>query len=89
MRIGGSDDAQPVPGGKVEVAVNIPLRIDDDGVSGSRTANQIGELGELWVGNLSNKHDFLRAADTGASPGAAATPTRWEPVHPETARAQS
>ena len=47
MGIGGGDDAQFVASREIEVAVHIALGIDDDRLAGSRTANQIRELGEL------------------------------------------
>ena len=59
--IGRGDDPQFVAGREFEVAIDVAFRIDDDRLAGSRTANQIRELGELGVGNLSNEHDVLRA----------------------------
>ena len=63
MNVGicGGDDAQSVASGECEVAVHIALGVDDDGLARSGTTDQVRELCQLWVGDLSNEHDVLRA----------------------------
>jgi hypothetical protein len=39
MGVCGGDQAQLVAGGEVDVAIHVPLGIDDDGLTRSRTAN--------------------------------------------------
>jgi hypothetical protein len=56
-----SHDAQRVTLCEIEVAIDVPLRVDDDGLTCSRAANQVRKLGKFRIGHLPNEHDSLRA----------------------------
>jgi hypothetical protein len=67
MGIRGRNDAQSVTSGEFEVAVHIALGVDDDGLARSRATDQIRELRELWINNLTDEHDVLPSCLMGAA----------------------
>ena len=54
VRDGG--DAQVVFRGDLEIAVEVALGIDDDGLAGALAADEVGVLGERGIGDLAEEH---------------------------------
>jgi phosphopantothenate synthetase len=61
MRLEHVFDADTVEAGKVEVGLDVPLRIDDRGDSRADVADQIGRASEVLVDHLSEKHRCQRS----------------------------
>ena len=57
MRFGNIRDFQIVRSGQVDVALNIPLRIDHDCLPGFLAANQVRGLGKIVVVDEPKKHE--------------------------------
>jgi hypothetical protein len=51
-------DSQPVLSGEFQVAINVALGVDDDGLAAALAADEICVLCECGVGDLAEKHGF-------------------------------
>jgi hypothetical protein len=56
MGIGNCDNSKALLLRKVEVAINVALRVNDDGLPGALAGNQVCILGESVVSDLFKKH---------------------------------
>ena len=56
VRLRGGREAQAFGRGRVDIAVDVALGIDDERLAGALAANQVGVLGEGGVFNLTKQH---------------------------------
>jgi len=65
MGIGNCDNSKALLLRKVEVAINVALRVNDDGLPGALAGNQVSILGESVVGDLFEKHGIGWVGNSG------------------------